>query len=140
MIKSTVNIIVVTYNRLKYLKTFIRFLYLSTDYPFKLIVVDNGSTDGSREYIQNEEAIGRVWKHVFTTENLPLAQAFNAGLKESDSEFVVTVADDMIVSPYLEHDWLQIFVKAMIQAPEVGCINFVGCRCIHDKFLRRYDQ
>lgn len=140
MTRSTVNVIVVTFNRIKYLKTFIKFLYSSTNYPFKLIVVDNGSIDGSREYIEEMKKIGKVWKYVFTTDNLPLAQAFNAGLKESDSEFVVTVADDMVVNPYLEHDWLQIFVKAMIQAPEVGCINFVGSRCDHDKFLRIYDK
>jgi glycosyltransferase involved in cell wall biosynthesis len=140
MIKNTVSIIVTTFNRIKYLKTFIKFLYKSTKYPFKLIVVDNGSIDGSRDFILEVEKTGLVWKHVFNNKNLPLAMAFSEGLKLVDTEFVITVADDMIINPELKHDWLEIFVDKMGQDKSIGCINFVGARCIYDKFIKRYDE
>lgn len=140
MTKSTVDIIVVTFNRIKYLKTFIRFVHLSTYYPFNLIVVDNGSTDGSREFILDMEKVGMVGKHVFTSENYPLARAFSEGLKETEGEFVVTVADDMVTPVNVDYDWLEIFVAKMNQDKDIGCINFVGARCSHDRFLEKYGR
>lgn len=139
MTKNTVSVIVVTYNRIKYFKTFIKFIYLSTKYPFNLIVVDNGSVDGTREYILEEENNGRIWKHVFNEINMPLAMAFSEGLKLCDSEFICTVADDMAISPDLVHDWLEIFIEKMKQDESIGCINFVGARCSHDRFIKKYD-
>ena len=138
MIKDSVSIIMVTYNRLPYFKTFVKFLYRSTKYPFNLIVVDNGSTDGTREHILELEKEGKVYKHVFTTENLPLAQAFSEGLKVADSKFVITTADDMVVNPELKHDWLSIFIVKMQQNESIGSINFTASRCRHDKFIKRY--
>lgn len=138
--KNTVNVILVTYNRINYLKTFIKFLYRSTKYPFKLIVVDNGSKDGSRELILDMEKEGKIWKHIFTEQNYPLARAFSEGFKEVDSDFVITCPDDIVVNPGLKHDWLEIFVDKMNRDETIGSINFVGSRCLHDKFLRMYDQ
>jgi len=139
MIKDSVSIIVVTYNRINYFKTFIKFLYRSTKYPFNLIVVDNGSTDGTREHILELEKEEKVHKHVFTTENLPLAKAFSSALGLIDSKFVVTVADDMIISPELKHNWLDIFITKMNQDKSIGSINFTASRCRHDKFIKTYE-
>lgn len=139
MIKNMrISIIVVTFNRIKYFKTFINFLYRSTKTPFYLIVVDNGSMDGTREYILELEKEGKIWKHVFNKENMLMTQAFSEGLKEVETEFVVTVADDMFVSPNLKHDWLEIFIKKMESDKKIGCINFSAARCRYDKFVMRY--
>jgi len=46
-----IDIIVVTFNRIDYFKVFVEFLFLFTDHSFRLIVVDNGSQDGTRELI-----------------------------------------------------------------------------------------
>lgn len=139
MMPDTVDLIVVTFNRIKYFKTFVKFLYRSTQHPFNLIVVDNGSNDGTREYILELEKDGKVFKHVFNNENLPLAKAFTEGFKVSQSEFLVTVADDMAINPGLKHDWLKIFLAKIKQDESIGSISFVASRCLHDKFLRRYD-
>lgn len=133
-----VSIIVVTYNRIKYFKTFVDFLYRSTKTPFKLIVVDNGSVDGTRDYILELEKEGKIWNHVFTEENLKMCRAFSWGFKLVDTEFVVTVADDMFVSPELKHDWLEVFIKKMESDKQIGCINFIAARCIYDNFIKRY--
>ena len=91
-----IDIIVITFNRINYLKIFIEFLYLFTDYPFRLIVVDNGSKDGSREFILKLEKEKLIWKYVFNKENLLLAMAQTEGFKVVESDLFVVCDDDMI--------------------------------------------
>ena len=111
---------------------------MSTDYPFRLIVVDNGSIDGTRQYIQDLRKEGKVWKFLFTDKNLPMAAAFTAGFELVESELFITVADDMVPALGKKPSWLEIFVAKMNQDESVGCINFRAARCVHDKFVKQY--
>ena len=116
---------------------FVRMLHLSTDFPFRLIVIDNGSTDGTRDHILELEKQGTVHDHLFTDENLPLAAAFTEGFKQKvTSGLFITVADDMIPA-FTEHDWLEIFVNKMKIDGSVGSINFVAARCNFHSFIRK---
>ena len=137
-----VDVFILTFNRLRYLKTFIKFLYKSTKTPFRLFVIDNGSLDGTREYILDLEKQGLIYKHLFNEQNMPLALAYTTcfnKFKDELNEFIVTAPDDIVVNPEVRHDWLDIFIKKMKQDDSIMSINFVGSRCLHDKFLRRYD-
>ena len=135
MIKNMIDIIVVTYNRIEYIKTFVDMLYKSTDYPFRLIVVDNGSTDGTREWLQLEP---RVYGHTFTAENIPLAAALTLGYEiHVESKYFITVADDMCPPMFKNPDWLELFVAKMEQDESIGCINFVGQRQDFAEFNRK---
>lgn len=137
MMKNMVDIIVLTYNRLDYFKMFVEMVYENTNYPFRLIVVDNGSEDGTREYIERLKKENLVWKYVFNKENLPLASALTEGFKVSESEFVITVADDMMPPKRLHGPcWLEVFVTKMESDDSIGCINFVGSRRCFDKFKK----
>jgi GT2 family glycosyltransferase len=103
-------------------------------------VVDNGSIDGTREYIKELKETGSVWKYVFNNENMPLARALTEGFKEVESDLFVTVADDMIApSRAVGPCWLEVFVTKINSDDNIGCINFVGARCSYDKFIKRYD-
>ena len=137
----TVDIFVLTYNRLKYLKMFIKMLYLSTDFKFRLYVIDNGSTDGTREFILKLEKEGIIYKHLFNTENLPLASAYTAcfdTFRDELSEFVITAPDDIIPPIFKSPSWLEIFVAKMESDESIGCVNFKGCRASYDSFMRKY--
>ena len=136
--KQPIDILVLTYNRLRYFKTFVKFLYLSTDYPFRLIVIDNGSTDGTREYIVELRKQGKIWKYLFNEKNLPLAAAFTEGFKLVESELFITAPDDIIPPLGKKPSWLEIFVAKMDQDEMAGCINLIGSRCVYDKFVKRY--
>lgn len=52
-----VSILTVNYNTLDFIKLLISKVYEYADMPFELIVVDNGSTDGSLEYLRNENRV-----------------------------------------------------------------------------------
>jgi len=111
---------------------------LSTDYPFRLIIIDNGSTDGTRKYILELERQGKVWKHLFNQENMPLAAALTVGFKLVESELFITAPDDIVPPIGRNPSWLEIFIAKMNQDDSIGCINMVGSRCVHDKFVKRY--
>lgn len=49
----TTSIMMVTYNRLELTKRMLTSLFENTDGSYRLIIVDNGSTDGTIEYLQN---------------------------------------------------------------------------------------
>lgn len=108
-------------------------IHMFTKYPFRLIVVDNGSMDGSKEWLLEMKEKGLIWKTVFNTENKPLAEAFNEGLKEVESELCVTSANDMMVpytkSPYGEDVcWLTMLVASINHYEDYGSINFFAPR------------
>ena len=132
-----IDIIVVTYNRIKYIKIFIEFLYLFTNYPFRIIVVDNGSSDGTRDLILKLEKDGLIWKHVFNNKNLKLAAAQTKGFNEVESELFVVVDDDMIPPQWKEICWLTLLRAKMLQDNNIGSINLVGARCSFDSFNRK---
>lgn len=139
--KQPVDIVVLTYNRLEYLKTFIKYLYKHTRYPFRLIVVDNGSIDGSREYILKLKKDGVVWKSVFTDNNMKMAMAFTEGYKLVESDLFITVADDMM-APNIpgKYCWLEVFVHKINNDNNIGCINFVAARRSYSIFKKKYDR
>lgn len=134
-----VDIIVIHYNRIKYIKIYLLMLHLFTFHPFRLIVVDNGSTDGSREWLLEMKEKGLVWKTVFNKENKPLAEAIAEGFKEVESEFFITSANDMMV-PYNKYPygegvcWLTMLIASLEYYTDYGSINFYCPRQGFDPF------
>lgn len=126
--RQPIDIIVVTYNRLPYMKTFMQELKASTKYPFRLIVLDNGSTDGTREWILQQHRAGTIWKYIFTEHNLQMAAAFTEAFHKVESELFITTQDDIIPPRDLPVDWLEVFVNKIQSDQQIGCINFVACR------------
>ena len=91
---------VVTFNKIKLLKECLEAI-LKQEVPVtKIVVVDNGSTDGSREYlleVQNE-----IIKPIFTDSNLGGAGGFNLAIKKAmdyDPENIWVMDDDTIPEP-----------------------------------------
>jgi GT2 family glycosyltransferase len=80
---------------------------------FMTIVVDNGSTDGSLELLENSFPEVRV---VPLGENRGVAAAFNAGVGASGAELVVLLNNDTEQDP----GWLDALVRAAEDHPEAG--------------------
>ena len=47
------SIVIVAHNELKYTKFCIESVLRCTQYPYKLVLVDNGSSDGTEEYFRS---------------------------------------------------------------------------------------
>ncbi|MGK0179566.1 MAG: GT2 family glycosyltransferase, partial [Nitrospinales bacterium] len=80
---------------------------------FEVIVVDNGSMDGSREMIEEKYPWVRLLK---LPHNMGFAIACNEGIKASKAEYVVLLNNDIEVVP----DWLSELYEGMERHPECG--------------------
>lgn len=120
--QKQVAIVVVTYNRLVLLKEVIESLRLQTFEDYKIIVVNNGSTDGTANWLREQRDIITL-----TQDNLGGAGGFFTGIKfavENSFEHCWIMDDDVICEPAA----LDELVKAYSQKSNIGfvCSKVVG--------------
>ena len=98
-----VSVIVPIYNVKEYLERCVKSIIGQTERNIKIILVDDGSTDGSSmicdSFAQIDDRITVLHK-----KNGGLSSARNYGLKYANSEYVCFVdSDDIMSSDYVEH-------------------------------------
>jgi len=101
-----IDIILVSYNRLNFLKKIVNEIYERTNYPHRLIVVDNNSDDGSKDWLQNAKLNGFVSENIFLEKNNGLANGYTEGFKHVRSKYFITTQDDCL-PPKLQPCWLE---------------------------------
>jgi GT2 family glycosyltransferase len=89
----------------------------------EVIVVDNGSTDGTEDYLRQLETRVPRLRVIFNDRNLGFAAANNRGLAAAQGEFLVLLNNDTVVPPY----WLAPLL-AHLDEPEVGLVGPVTNR------------
>ena len=97
--ECSVTIIVVTYNRKELLKEALTALGSQSYKNVKVLVVDNCSTDGTKDYIKDVLKDNR-FVYLNTGSNLGGAGGFNYGMKEAvklGSDYIWVMDDDCIV-------------------------------------------
>lgn len=80
-------ITLITFNRLDYTKRTLRTLWATIQVPYYLIVVDNNSTDGTKEYLANLVDRNRANHVIFNDENYYPGKACNMGWTEGLEEY-----------------------------------------------------
>lgn len=101
-----VSIIIPNYNGKQYIKTCIESLEKQSYTDFEIIFVDNGSLDGSRNYIK--ENYPHI-KLILLDKNYGFSYAVNVGIKASKAEYVVLLNNDTEV----DKDWLKNLVQCI---------------------------
>ena len=97
-----ISVIIPVYNGERYLGRCLDSVLGSACRDFEVIVVDDGSTDGSRQlalaYTKRDERV----KVIFQAENQGVSAARNRGIEASSGEWIVFVdADDQISPDFL---------------------------------------
>lgn len=95
------DVICLAHNQLSVTKNFVSHLFTNTS-DFRLIFVDNGSTDGTREFLISGEKKGR-WKTIISVTNLGVIGGRNLGAQYIESDYFVNLDNDQYVGP----GWLQ---------------------------------
>jgi GT2 family glycosyltransferase len=118
------SIVVVTFDNLVFTRLCIESLLGNTRYPnYEVIVVDNGSGDGTPAYLRD---VARRHAHVralFNKANLGFAAANNQALERATGDVLVLLNNDTIVPP----GWLSRLVRHL-EDPLVGMVGPVTNR------------
>ena len=93
---SDVSIVIPNYNGISCLGACLRSVSEQTGVSAEVIVVDNGSTDGSREYIREhfQECV-----LICLDRNYGFCRAVNEGIRRADSPYVILLNNDTEVQP-----------------------------------------
>ena len=96
-----ITIVIPNYNGMKYLPECLEALALQTSLSpeFKVIVVDNGSDDGSVPFLENYAGKEFELQNIFLKENTGFDYAVNVGIKASESPYVILLNNDTKVYP-----------------------------------------
>jgi GT2 family glycosyltransferase len=118
------SIVIVTYNNLVYTRMCVESLLANTDHcNYELIVVDNNSTDETKEYLNYLAKYHSHIKIIYNETNRGFAAANNQGLSVAKGEFLVLLNNDTIVPS----GWLQQLLKHL-QDQNIGIVGPVTNR------------
>lgn len=98
-----VDIVVINYNTLEFLRGCLESIKLYTDYPYQVMVVDNASTDGSVEFLLGYPDI----KVILNKENRGYGRACNQGITAGNGKYILFLNSDTRVTP----GWLKPLVE-----------------------------
>ena len=110
------SIITLTYNNLHYTKKYIESLYKNTK-DFELILVDNGSTDGTVDYIKSLPY--NNIKLIINEENLGYAKGNNQGIAAAEGEYIGFLNNDIL----LPSNWFDEIEKVFIAEEKAGFVS-----------------
>ncbi len=117
----TATVVVLAYNRLEKTKECVEsVLRYTTDVSYKLILVDNGSSDGTLEYFENIEYSDKLIIHI--TNNIGGAFAMRNSIQNFEGRFLVFLANDLIVTT----NWLSNLIKCAMSDERIGLVQPVS--------------
>lgn len=128
MSQEEATIMMVTYNRLELTKRMLDSLFQKTKYPFNIVIIDNGSTDGTVEfltdYFENSKADVVTATLFFNSKNKGIAVGRNQAMKIADENFpntkwYCTIDNDV----ELPDGWLTECIDIMSKNPNYGMIG-----------------
>lgn len=115
-----VSVIIINYNGQKYLQRCLEGVFKNIYPHFEVIVCDNGSTDGSQDYIRK---LSSRYKNLFLValeRNFGPSYARNKGVEKSAGKYIAFLDND--TRP--EEDWLVDPVRELEEDPKLG-----ACQC-----------
>ena len=88
-----VSVVTPNYNGEKFLKTFLKSLNEESQYIGEVIIVDNGSSDGSLDYLRNN-SFNFPLVIIENEKNVGFSPAVNQGIKKAQNNFVFSINND----------------------------------------------
>lgn len=122
----TTTIIIPNYNGLSFMEPCFESLKEQTVRNFKVLVVDNGSTDGSVEWLKEHRI-----PSIFLKENTGFSGAVNTGIRAADTPYVLLLNNDTRVEP----GFVAAMERAMDQSPKIFSVSSRMIQMYHPELL-----
>jgi GT2 family glycosyltransferase len=110
------SIVIPTFNQLDMLRQCVSSIIENTDSPYEVIVVDNASTDGTADYLQ--QLGGQVRYRILDT-NRGFAGAINRGLMMTKGRTIVLLNNDTLVTV----NWLDNLLVCLNSDEQIGMVG-----------------
>lgn len=94
-------------------------IFRQTFRDFSLLILDNGSTDGTVEYLKDFRFPISDFRLVFNDKNVGFAAGHNQAIRMTNSEYVFMLNQDII----LEQNFLEVIIKFFDEHPSVGAVT-----------------
>src|SRR5438034_648500 len=112
---EVVSVTIVTYNSGRFIKRCLESVLAQKYSPKEVIVVDNASTDGTIDILEQFDDRCRVY---YNDENIGFAAAQNQAIKLSSGDWVLTLNPDVLLLP----NFIQALVDAGQIHPKIGTV------------------
>jgi GT2 family glycosyltransferase len=109
------TIIVVTHNELAYTRQCVESVENCTDEPFEFVFVDNGSTDGTVEYLRGV----RNARLIANADHRGFPAAVNQGIAIAQGDQLLLLNNDVVVAT----GWLRRLLDALESDPKIGLVG-----------------
>ena len=120
------SIIILSYNTLELLQLCIASIHEYTEAgTYEIIVVENGSEDGSAEWLKGQTGI----RCIFNEENQGFPKGCNQGLEIASGTELLLLNSDTVVTK----DWLKNLRRALCSSAKVGAVSCVTNYCSNNQ-------
>ena len=120
------TIIIPNYNGLSFMEPCFEALEAQTMKDFKILVVDNGSTDGSVEWLKEREI-----PSIFLPENTGFSGAVNVGIRAADTPYVILLNNDTKVAPH----YVEALERAMDRSEKIFSVSSKMIQMYHPDLM-----
>lgn len=116
------SIVILNYNTIDYIQACVESIRAFTeDGCYEIIVVDNGSKDGSVEWLQEQDDLICI----FNEDNVGFPKGCNQGMEISTGTEIMLLNSDVIVTPR----WHEQMIKALYSSDKIGAVSCVTNSC-----------
>ena len=123
------SVVVLNWNTLELLKRNLAALKAQSYTALEVIVVDNGSTDGSVEYLNSEEFKSFGYKSVTLPKNTGFAAGMNEGLRISSGNWLMPLNVDVFLAP----DFFAKAAEVIARQPSATMLGPLIYRCDRER-------
>jgi glycosyltransferase involved in cell wall biosynthesis len=123
-----VTVICLCYNQKRFVREAVESVINQSYAPVQIIVVDDASTDGSRDSINQLKRLYPQLEVLLLNENMGNCRAFNRGLALAKGECLIDLAVDDVLLP----DRIKIGVDALQQAGDDYGVHFCNAELIDE--------
>ncbi len=119
---TLVSTIILTRNNLPHTQRCLESIFRYSKYPYhEVIVVDNGSTDGTKDYLRELRSTHQELTYLLNARNLGFAAGNNLGIRQAKGDYLILLNNDTVVT----EGWIAGLLKYFAD-PAVGMVGPVS--------------